>query len=892
MIAFLLIGSISSILFGGMQNLLDYRKSVDSNVAVNFTTLRFFTKEYINRRLTKLMAAPPEQDPVIPTFSIFTDEKDIESLNSNLPASGKTRYISGHVKINKPSLESEMQFRYRGGLPLHWLYDKKSFRLKLPPYVTYLGERQFNLVNPSTIQTLTDWVSYDMARSLGLLTPDYFPIRVNINNVTNGLHYFLSRIDESFLRKNHRMPGSIYSGDTIYSPNPFGVDKRGVNESTFKDKDGIPLMWVDERLWKKDASRNAESVADRSDIKTFIEIINKENPAVFMNLFETYFDKEKYYNYWGLDVLLGSYHHDNFHNHKLYFDPYKGKFEPIEWDIRFWSSNFLAKDIPLNKLLKQVKLNPVYEYERDKAIYKLLDKFPVSDVFQRIDIANRAIEGELHSDPVRHAPDHRFGRFKLNKEVSFKMSEYYESVELLKLTYQSRHKYLKELLDNCSVKYTLNNTDRNSIKLQISVTGNSPIEFNPWTLIPKNYSNNVNINRLYQDRKAQVSIDDVELLYPGRSIKIGNILGRTDNWSILAFGNERLEPSPLQYEYLIEGLADTQLLNENLSARNATTGGIIKLDQVEDIPSTTETASVHPWGLPTQDSNKDSQIVLSGEIDITEDRVYSGTQMVKILPGTVFRIAKGKSLIFYSRVLAEGSEALPIRFLQKKAGEPWGSIVIHGTKASGSHLSHVEINGGSVTRHRLIQYPAQINIHDVENFKLEHCSISNNQIGDDALHIAYSHGEIRKCLFEKTAFDALDIDIGKVKVSNSEFINIGNDAIDLMNSNVTVEHISVNGTGDKCISVGEETELRINNAALYNCNIGVAVKDNSKAFLDNIMFHDNKDIAIALYQKNPRYNAGGTINAANLHGIDENDIRVSQNSINNIQSDAFINSTE
>ena len=50
--------------------------------------------------------------------------------------------------------------------------------MKLAPYNTYRGERQFNLVNPTTIQTIIDWISYDMARSIGLLTPEYFPARV------------------------------------------------------------------------------------------------------------------------------------------------------------------------------------------------------------------------------------------------------------------------------------------------------------------------------------------------------------------------------------------------------------------------------------------------------------------------------------------------------------------------------------------------------------------------------------------------------------------------------------------------------------------------------------------------------------------------------------------
>ena len=37
-----------------------------------------------------------------------------------------------------------------------------------------------------------------------------------------------------------------------------------------------------------------------------------------------------------LDRALGGRHHDYCHNQKLYFDPYKGRWEPIEWDFGIW----------------------------------------------------------------------------------------------------------------------------------------------------------------------------------------------------------------------------------------------------------------------------------------------------------------------------------------------------------------------------------------------------------------------------------------------------------------------------------------------------------------------------------------------------------------------------
>ncbi len=281
LVSFLLLGVMASILTGGVNTYLLYKKAVDPDLSFNLSVLNLFTKEYLERRYLSLRVSPQPEKSSVASFHLYSDENSLEILDSDLPASGKTQFVNGHIQLQNPDKSSGVQFRYRGGLPLHWLYKKKSYRIKLPPFNTYRGERQFNLVNPSTIHTITDWISYEIAQSLGILTPEYFPVRLFVNNSTNGLHFFLSRADESFLRKNKRMPGSIYSGDTKYVLNPFGKNMDGMSETTFTDDKGISLMWTDERLWDKDASRNSEAEKDRSDIQKFIEIINLQNPLLF-----------------------------------------------------------------------------------------------------------------------------------------------------------------------------------------------------------------------------------------------------------------------------------------------------------------------------------------------------------------------------------------------------------------------------------------------------------------------------------------------------------------------------------------------------------------------------------------------------------------------------------
>ena len=79
-----------------------------------------------------------------------------------------------------------------------------------------------------------------------------------------------------------------------------------------------------------------------------------------------------------------------------------------------------------------------------------------------------------------------------------------------------------------------------------------------------------------------------------------------------------------------------------------------------------------------------------------------------------------------------------------------------------------------------------------------------------------------------------------------------NDAIDFSGSKVNLEGIYINGSGDKGISVGEGSILNAKNILIENSNIGIASKDESNVYLDNITI-ENVFIGLAAYIKKVEY---------------------------------------
>ena len=101
--------------------------------------------------------------------------------------------------------------------------------------------------------------------------------------------------------------------------------------------------------------------------------------------------------------------------------------------------------------------------------------------------------------------------------------------------------------------------------------------------------------------------------------------------------------------------------------------------------------------------------------------------------------------------------------------------------------------------------------------------------------------------------------------------NAGNDGLDFMGSVSEIKNTNINNFSDKGISIGEKSDLKINNTILKNGNIGIAVKDDSLAEL-NASKIVNNNVGIDIYKKNWRFSGPGfiSINGSEItkNGID------------------------
>jgi len=794
---------------------------------------KFFLRAELKKEWVKLTASTPLKDSESPlkTFHITVDQAAIDSLNANLPISGRDHYIDAFMKIEGDEEQYKIKMRYRGTISPHWLFKQKSLRIKMKKGQSHGMDRKFNLVNPVHDYIITDQISYAMARDLGIIAPRFYPTRVFINGEYMGVYMYLSQADESLIRQHRIMPGSVYYGE-----------KSGIGSN------GVADLWFESNFWDKKAARNAEQKENREDIDYFINQINSDSCVDFYNFFNTYLDKKDFYNFMAMDVLFGSYHHDWAHNHKIYFDPYRGKFRPIQWDLRFWSRK-RHKDLSTYLLQERTKLNPILEYERDLATYALLQAYPPERIDAMLDEYSENQRADLAADKYRDNGI-MIENIDVWTSLPFTMKEYENTINERKIIYQFRYNFLNAVFASSHVSCLVEDQGEHK-KLTFFVNGNTPA-------ILTTHGGNMILDYNLDGKLGSGDLESSSVvLYPGRKFMDGNVNG--DKKAL--WGHRRLVNATQKYITFMDDSSEPFDFDQ-LRFVNAITGQDVPVEIVSEAEDV-DAESVHAWTLPLPEP--ETEVVFSGEVIVDETLEFGENTIVTVEPGTIFKMAENVSLFFYGKVVANGTVDQPITFVQKDNGMPWGLIAVQGKRASGSSFKYCNFSGGSLATHRLIHYTAPFNIHDLDQFEVANCIIGENYVGDDGMHIAYASGSVKNCEFKNTRSDGLDIDISNVTLTGNTFYNTGNDGLDVMTSNISAsDNIFIN-IGDKGVSVGEWTEATITDSLFINTVLGIAVKDKSKVKADNLIFIGAKEHSVAAFRKNLKYDQGGMLEADTLY---------------------------
>ena len=139
---------------------------------------------------------------------------------------------------------------------------------------------------------------------------------------------------------------------------------------------------------------------------------------------------------------------------------------------------------------------------------------------------------------------------------------------------------------------------------------------------------------------------------------------------------------------------------------------------------------------------------------------------------------------------------------------------------------------------------------------------SNKSSCEDAFNFIRTKGSVNKIQISNALSDALDADFSNIIFKNITINKTTNDCVDFSYGKYTIEEVNLEKCGDKAISVGEKSNLKLNYVSINSATTGIAVKDSSYVYIDN--FHSNESSnCISVYQKKDEFN-GAQLNINNF----------------------------
>ncbi|MDX1745577.1 MAG: CotH kinase family protein [Halobacteriales archaeon] len=277
---------------------------------------------------------PDVDDPGIVRLRVARDQWTEVEQN---PLVGWGRWLDATLIVPGGSIPVEL--RKRGDTSLHWTTGKLSFTLQTPKSEHFHGYREAALSQKSV---LIQYLTNSLPRRFGLLTPFTTVTPVFLNDRYYGIFRFVEEVDESFVRRNGRMPGNVFRADAAERSEYF----KGLPRAVFRNPD----------IWDRVAEEDVQGVAPDSALRELIRAVNGTSLDDHLHLMSLV-ERNEIARLLGAMLVVGDpYHMSGVHNQFWYEDPSTGHLHPIPWDLRLLLLG--SRPAPVNEFLRAALRDP------------------------------------------------------------------------------------------------------------------------------------------------------------------------------------------------------------------------------------------------------------------------------------------------------------------------------------------------------------------------------------------------------------------------------------------------------------------------------------------------------------------------------------------------------
>lgn len=743
-------------------------------------------------------------------------EERIMLANSGdmIPAKAKKK-VDGKLIFQADT--ASISLKIKGDLKDHLSPGKESFRIKIEDEQAYGGMKTFSIQHPKTRAFLDEWIIHQIAEKEDLLTTSYDFVNVNFDGVSRGVYALEEHFDKQLLERRKRREGPILKLD---ESGYWATIERYFQTDSMKMYPYFEESPVD--LFKANRTRKSPTLSKQyiEGQKLLRHFKNGSLPIAEI------FDIEQLAKMYVLMELAGSNHGLRWHNRRFYYNPINQKLEHIAYDIGPFSLNDSSS-------LMGMRLN------------------------QQVEIAELCFDNQILYD----------AEFK--SQFLFHLNRMTQTVYLDSI-FKDLHEEINEFENalNIEFDYVFDKTNyykRASI-IQNEITQLAEI----WTdklLTRPDYEDWIIENQYGGSPKIEL-IEDISLNSYCEILADSSYEIRIENYhpaDILILGYETDEPKETIY-----------LFNERNRLggfKNSATSIAIPVKYypekiiftTPDNPFKIHKEKVAPWPFPEGQTTRNElskkfqvhspyyrlqkdTIYFTQDVEITDLLYVPSTYSVVINPGVTINFKAEGGLVVSNSFLAKGTRLNPIQFIASETSN--GITILNGVRAE---FTYVNCQGLSNLNYKNWELTGAISIYQTP-VTMSHCNFSGNK-SEDALNIIRSHFQIDHLKISNTYSDGFDADFCTGTLIKSSFENTGNDAIDFSGSVVDIQELKVEHCGDKAVSGGEASTLKLHKIWVNHAVTGIASKDGSTITGDSLAIQ-NVEFGFAAFRKKPEYKQG------------------------------------
>jgi hypothetical protein len=809
--------------------------------------------------------------------------------------------------------------RLRGDLPNHWAGPKRSYRIKFDDelvedeagnivrvdqpfhgdtevapekHVDTIAKKQINLIIPNDRDYAVAPLVSELMQAGGLLTPRWQYVVLRINGRLQGLYYEVEHFDKPLMAAYDR-PETAIVGQNGRAQHFEQYTKLGTGAASDANFD----------------LASARLAVDPSAglALPLLRLLNAHeldpSPANFRRA-RAALDWDKYLRFRALTTLLNTNHvRFGSDNLKLFHDPSRGLLEPVPWDVHmvrmpaepgtidFWNTH------GPDELQRSTLLDPELRLQRNKILWDWVGDGG-ADLMARYDKVHDRIRPLVWAD-VLTTPGHGHKMDVMRGDLKFNIERVHKV-----LAHSAANLVYRQLAaDRAGIDFSTLNFSGADLKSITLFDSTRPAEAADATTLGATESPTMTMKfegmyRLIEDLDEDGEADPGEREVARTVARDGAVRFALDERVLpeVVFASDIIEERTWQFmdtlagrrHYVVLGAFDTPEHDPlvrpfpriEVEAANAVSGAPMVAAAVDgdEAPPVDGTVGVlaydasDPFDLDAITASRDDFLLrhpqfaastdradaveLAGRVVITDTVIVPAGVPLVIRPGADISLAPEVNVLMYGGLEAIGSANDRIRIHGDDSGRPWDTFASIRPPEP-VVLKHVDIRDGGQGQANGMLFTGGLAVHNGD-LALDDVRVTDMQ-SEDGINIKNGRLEMQNSLVARTASDAIDIDFGTGYIRDSHFKDISGDGIDMSGTrDFVVSGTRVDGTADKCFSIGEGSAPTIVNNLMKDCVRGLSTKDRSNPRVAFNTFVGN-EVAIEARRKKPMFGgAGGT----------------------------------